>query len=323
MKTEGLYISLSPDGKVKRHLSTRSGEAPLPDTTITDELIQLSEQNHVHLYQAIKELWAYAGVIGERPFAEIDFICALNDYLNSLSEENLIRHTLLLTQFEDQPHNHAHSLCDAAMQIADHLSQSMAADLTVFRVLDALSNEQSIDPEDEYFTLSTSTAVVTFTFGETLTAEYLFRSEEQYYIFLLQHFLLSDPKVAVCQYCGHFFIPKTKKKTIYCDRIIRDGKTCKQIAPHMTHRERTTSNKVLSEYNRVKDMLLHRLDRTCEDKRSSPIDLTYADFCKWQKAASDARYRFLAGEITEEEALRIIHVPTIQNLRKSALQDMR
>ena len=321
MKTEGLYISLSPDGKVKRHLSTRSGEAPLPDTTITDELIQLSEQNHVHLYQAIKELWAYAGVIGERPFAEIDFICALNDYLNSLSEENLIRHTLLLTQLEDQPHSHAHRLSDAAMGIANHLSQSMAADLIVFRVLDALSNRQSIDPEDKYFALSTSTTVVTFTFGETLTAEYLFRSEEQYYSFLLQHFLLSDPMVAVCQYCGRFFIPKTKKKTIYCDRIIRNGMTCKQIAPHITHRQRTASSRVLTEYNRVKDMLLHRLDRICEDKRSSPIDLTYADFCKWHKAASEARCHFLAGLITEEEALQIIHVPTIQELGKGVLYD--
>ena len=204
------------------------------------------------------------------------------------------------------------------MHIADHLSQSMEADLTVFRVLDALRNGQPIHPEDEYFTLSTSTAVVTFSLGETLTAEYQFRSEEQYCIFLLQHFLLSDPKVAVCQYCGRFFIPKTKKKTIYCDRTIRDGKTCKQVAPHMTHRERTASSRVLTEYNRVKDMLFHRLDRSCEDKRSSPIDLTYADFCKWQKAASDARYRFLTGEITEEEALRIIHVPTIQELREEA-----
>ena len=314
MKTEGLYISLSPDGKVKRHLSTRSGEMPLPDTTIADELIQLSEQNHVHLYQAIKELWAYAGVIGEKPFAEIDFICALNDYLKHLHETEPIRYSLLLTQIEDQNHSHTHRLSDAAMGIADHLSQSMAADLTVFRVLDALSNGQPIQPEDEYFTLSTSTAVVTFTFGGKLTAEYQFRSEEQYYIFLLQNFLLSNPRVSVCQYCGRFFIPKTKKKTIYCDRIIRDGKSCKQIAPHMTHRERTASSRVLTEYNRVKDMLLHRLDRTCDDKRSSPIDLTYADFCKWQKAASDARCRFLAGEITEEEALRIIHVPTIREL---------
>ena len=43
MKTEGLYISLSPDGTIKRRLSTRSGEVPLSDTTIADELIQKSE----------------------------------------------------------------------------------------------------------------------------------------------------------------------------------------------------------------------------------------------------------------------------------------
>ena len=318
MKTEGLYISLSPDGKVKRHLSTRSGEAPLPDTTITDELIQLSEQNHVHLYQAIKELWAYAGVIGERPFAEIDFICALNDYLNSLSEENLIRHTLLLTQLEDQKHSHAHNLCDAAMQIADHLSQSMAADLTVFRVLDALSNGRSIHPEDEYFTLSTSTAVVTFSLGETLTAEYQFRSEEQYYIFLLQHFMLSDPNVAVCQYCGRFFIPKTRKKTRYCNRIIRDGKTCKQIAPYLKHRERVAADKVASEFRRAKDLLLHRLDRTRDDKKASSIDLTDKEFYQWLDAATEARDRFLAGEIPEEEALQIIHVLTIREIHKNS-----
>ena len=138
---------------------------------------------------------------------------------------------------------------------------------------------------------------------------------------MLQLLLLSDPTAAVCQYCGRFFIPKTRKRTRYCDRIIRDGKTCKQIAPHMTHRERTASSRVLTEYNRTKDMLLHRLDRTCEDKRSSPIDLTYADFCKWQKAAFNARCRFLSGEITEEEALRIIHVPTLQQLLKNRSAD--
>ena len=159
---------------------------------------------------------------------------------------------------------------------------------------------------------------MTFSYKETLTAEYLFRSEEQYYIFLLQHFLLSDSNVAVCQYCGRFFIPKTRKKTRYCNLIIREGKSCKQIAPHMTHRERTASSRVLTEYNRVKDMLLHRLDRTCDNKRSSPIDLTYADFCKWQKAASDARCSFLAGDISEKEALQIIHVPTIREAQISA-----
>ena len=56
-------------------------------------------------------------------------------------------------------------------------------------------------------------------------------------------------------------------------------------------------------------------------KKTSPIDLNYEEYYRWLEAATDARDRFLAGEITEEEALQIIHVPTIQELRKGASQD--
>ena len=104
----------------------------------------------------------------------------------------------------------------------------------------------------------------------------------------LQPLLLSNPTVSVCRYCGRFFIPKTKKKTLYCDRIIRNGKTCKQIAPYLTHKERVTANKVSLEYERVKDLLLHRLDRAGYRKKRSPIDLTYMEYCQWLDAAKDA-----------------------------------
>lgn len=320
MKTEGLYITLSPDGTIKRHLSTKSGEVPFDDTTIVDELIQLSEKNHVHLYQAIKEIWAYAGSIGARPFAEIDFIAILDSYLHRLQVENPIRFTLLTTEWADQPRQKSLApvtLRDGAYTIANSLSQSMAADLIVYRVLDALSNGQPINLEEEHSMLHQSTATVTFTFGDTLTAEYLFRSEEQYYIFLLQHFLLSPPKVATCQYCGRFFIPKTRKKTHYCDRIVQNRKTCKQIAPYLKHRDRVAADKVASEFHRAKDLLLHRLDRTGDDKKASSIDLTDKEFCQWLDAAKDVRNRFISGEITEEEALQIIHVPTIRELQES------
>lgn len=316
MKTEGLYIALSPDGTIKQHLSTKSGEVPLDDTTIADELIRLSEKNHVHLYQAIKEIWAYAESIGERLFAEIDFIAYLNSYLHTLQTENPIRFTLLMTEWADRQQQKAISLRDGAYAIAYSLSQSMAADLIVYRVLNALCDGRPIDTEGEHFMLRQSTAAVTFTFGDTLTAEYQFRSEEQYYIFLLQQFLLSDPTVAICQYCGRFFIPRTKKKTLYCDRILRNGKTCKQLAPSLKHRERVAANRVTSEFRRTKDLLLHRLDRTRDHKKASSIDLTDKEFCQWLDLATDARDRFLTGGITEEEALQLIHVPTIRELRE-------
>ena len=57
---------------------------------------------------------------------------------------------------------------------------------------------------------------------------------------------------------------------MYCDRVIRDGKTCKQIAPDLNRKERAAADKVVSEFNRVKDMLVHRLERAQYDKKSSP-----------------------------------------------------
>ena len=97
------------------------------------------------------------------------------------------------------------------------------------------------------------------------------------------------------------FIPKTRKKTKYCDRIVRDGKTCKQIAPYLNRKERASADRVISEFNRVNDMLLHRLERAEYDKKSSPIDLTRKEYYQWLDTATDARDRYLKGELSEEE----------------------
>ena len=36
---EGLYVTLAPNGIIKKHLSTNLGEMPLKETTIAEELI--------------------------------------------------------------------------------------------------------------------------------------------------------------------------------------------------------------------------------------------------------------------------------------------
>lgn len=145
----------------------------------------------------------------------------------------------------------------------------------------------------------------------------LFRAFDRYYIFLLQQFVAAKVRVAKCQYCGSYFIPKTKRKTLYCDREIRGGKTCKQIAPYENHKRLAAANKVIAEFDRVKGLLFRRMERADCGKKTSLIDLNYEEYYRWLEAATDARDRFLAGEITEEEALQIIHVPTIHELREN------
>ena len=52
----GLYVSISPDGRIKKYLSTESGEVPLKDTTISDELIALTQTSYLKTARFSAEL---------------------------------------------------------------------------------------------------------------------------------------------------------------------------------------------------------------------------------------------------------------------------
>lgn len=309
MNNEGLYIRLLSDGTIKRRLVTILGEVPLEDTTIAEELIGLCDTNNVPMYQEIKEIWSHTGSWVENPIGLRGFERRLGDYLHWLRSRNLIRYTLFMTTYDDLEEKPDHRTSDGSMGIAHLLSDSMGPDHVTTNALYTLSKKQRIDLDEEHFYLKEATCVTHYLLGDSVEEEYQFRNEEQYYIFLIQKFLLSKPNLVSCQFCGRFFIPKTRKTTKYCSRIVRNNRTCKQVAPGLKKRERDAAHLVTSEYERIKDMLFHRKDRSDMDKKASVIDLTDEAYIQWLTAATDARNRYLAGELTEEEAMAIIYVP--------------
>ncbi len=67
-----------------------------------------------------------------------------------------------------------------------------------------------------------------------------------WYIFL--NAMEFDTGFSQCDYCGHFFKPKTKKKTRYCDRVrTDDGRICKQIGPQQMYKFRLQHSKLLAD----------------------------------------------------------------------------
>jgi hypothetical protein len=92
---------------------------------------------------------------------------------------------------------------------------------------------------------------------------------KDYYEYLMLLFYNRKEAVCECELCSRYFIPKTKKKTLYCDRGFKDGKTCKQIGPLIKHkslrkmiwfcrpliRKRT---KCISEWNEHIHLVKHR-----------------------------------------------------------------
>ena len=322
MKNEGLYIKPLPDGTIKRRLITILGEVPLADTTIAEELIGLIDTNNVPMYQAIKDIWAYSSFVDRSKKDLREFERVLGAYLHWLRNRNLIRYSLFMTTYEDLDEKPDYRTPEGATKLANLLTESMAPDYVVDRTLYALSKQTAIDLDDEHHFLKESCSITHHLLEDTMEEEYQFRNEEQYYIFLLQQYLLTSPNLISCQFCGRYFTPKTRKLTKYCDRITRNSKTCKRIAPGLKKRERDAAHKVTSEFMRIKDMLFHRKDRAGEDKKSSVIDLTDGEYLQWLAAATDARDRYLAGELSEEEAMAIIYVPTKDELLDQISSDL-
>jgi len=314
MKDEGLYIRLLPGGKIERHLITLLGEVPLEDTTVAEELVTLTNRNQIPMYQKIKDIWACAEWIENGAEELQEFERRLGTYLHWLRKTSLVRYTLFMTDLEDQEEILDYRTQDGAFQIARLLTDSMEPDYVVDRTLYAIGRKAAIDLNDEHDFLKESRCIAHYLLNDAIEVEYQFRNEAQYYTFLLQHYLLSNPNVVPCQFCGRYFVPKTRKVTKYCDSIVRNNRTCKQVAPGLKKRERDAAHLVTLEFERIKDMLFHRRDRMGGNKKASVIDLTDEELVQWLEAATNARNRYLAGELTEKEALEIIHVPRKREL---------
>ncbi len=147
------------------------------------------------------------------------------------------------------------------------------------------------------------------TAGEGLSSRYRFRSAVDYYHFLLLHFVAAKVNIAFCQCCGRYFVPKTKSKTIYCDRVLKDGKTCKHWGPILKHRLEARDT-VIGAFDRANRRMYKRYERTADGKQKpTEKDLSYEEYYVWHDRAVQARDDYLDEKISAGEALKIIDAP--------------
>lgn len=308
----GLYLSLLPDGQIKRDLTGPAGKASLEDTTIQEELILFSELSftpYAQVVDMIRTSVAYmdAGDSGEGDRNVYRFILeAVTDLANTLMEESPIHGLLLWTTIEDQVNKgNPIQTCHELLAV---LTELMQFQFVVNEVLHDLGEKEPLAPE-KYEGLWESSVTESLTLVENLTARYHFRSAVDYYHFLLLHFVADKPNVALCQCCGRYFIPRTKKKTLYCDRVLKDDKTCKEWGPVLKHKLAAQRNEVIEAFDRAKRKMYKRYERAAYqvNQKSSKKDLSYAEYYQWLNRATKARDDYLAGRIESKEALKIIN----------------
>lgn len=142
--------------------------------------------------------------------------------------------------------------------------------------------------------------------GEGWVQEYEIRSLLELYVFYLMAALRSDKRITRCQHCWRYFAPKTKKKTDYCDRVWKDGRTCKKHGPNLKRKDAPAEDKYLLAYKILRARFYERDYReyAAERKREAT---SYEHYEDWMEDAAEARAAYLSSEIDGDELLRHIN----------------
>lgn len=142
--------------------------------------------------------------------------------------------------------------------------------------------------------------------GDGWAHEYEVRSLLELYVFYLMAALRSDKRITRCQHCWRYFVPKTKKKTDYCDRVWKDGRTCKELGPNLKRKDGPAEDKYLLVYKKLRARFYERDYREYANERERKAT-SYEHYEDWMEDVAEARAAYLSGEIDGEELLRRIN----------------
>ncbi len=125
---------------------------------------------------------------------------------------------------------------------------------------------------------------------------------------LMLYFRKEKQRIARCDYCWNYFIPKTKARALYCDRIF-DGQSCKKRGANLKRRKGPEQDDALKLFKQLRDRMYARMLRyqdAPETQRARLIPMTSIQYEEWETNARQARREYMAGKIKAEEFLRRI-----------------
>lgn len=105
----------------------------------------------------------------------------------------------------------------------------------------------------------------------------------------------NNTPIHICKNCGNYFIPSSKKNTLYCNNIFENGKTCKEIGAMITYNEKLKKDEINSLYRKTlsaKKMLANR---------NPDISMYLEKYEKWKNEANKFKKDIKQGLKTEEE----------------------
>lgn len=115
-----------------------------------------------------------------------------------------------------------------------------------------------------------------------------------FYITLFNVVAVNKMHIKICGNCGRYFI--THKETItYCDRVIRDNLTCKDIGNKEYQKRKLENDPIYEDYRRI------GIKKYQRSKRNPEIDIYKQDLEQYRKTGKQMYKDFCSGKITHKE----------------------
>ena len=326
----GLYISL--DGNtVHRYIFNKSTLEKIEDTTIEDELISTLEINTSTYEIMVDYIENLTELPDEERYGEIyedQVERVINKALEPAEEikiNDIIMGQLLkasiLNIFSEHDDGTAIYWLNIMNKVVYAMKEPLYFRAEMYRFLKENSECDNLDKWfEEYIFADTDLFSRSYELKYAkkelnglkpeLIKMYFFQSYAEYYSFLLINFAQMKKKVRVCQCCGKFFILKTKRITLYCDRVILlNGRTCKQVAPKLMQKYLKSKDAVLDEYERAKNRNYKRVERFENKMSDKPHgkDLSFSKYDSWMHRMSSAKTIYLQEKLNADEFLKLIH----------------
>ena len=321
----GIYLSVDGDDAV-RIIVEHGATIQTNRIKISDELIgelEYDMSNYEFVLEHIIEKTEPLDDIGA--YSEEQFSAVSNAALeladgvreNDLTSGVLLRATVnKLLDFEDD--GTAMCLMMAMSNIVDALRESLSTQYILYKYLKSRSEfdtheewlQTNILPEGYFFRRDYPCEIINydlFTNEPKLSQVFFFDNYTDYFVFLFLKFAEQQRRVLECPCCGKLFVPKSNRAEIYCDRVLIDGKTCKQIAPKLARKLKQRNDPLLEEYEKAKNRNYKRVERyENADGNSGVMQLTFNEYKDWLDKASEMKRLYLQGKISQDEFRAVI-----------------
>lgn len=309
MDRDGLYIRIGRDGKIARTLISHGEKKKFKNTTVHDELILFSELNFEPYTDVLRTL----GEIAIELFKDLEHSTEVNmdiymlfynlayNLCDVLEEESPIQGTLTRTMLDDNipTDNGEDYFYEEAINIIFRTINSIyGCHCCLHSYMHKISEAIPVDIEKDYPEFTDLTVPTIFAYnGKGFVAEYFFRSISDYYLFIIQRFINLKYKFLYCECCGKYFIPTSGNNKLYCNRIIKDGKTCKELGPRYKRIAEAKKDPVANVYSQTERKMKRRCDRHPDE---------YPILAEWRVKAKEVIRKYQDGELAADEAISLI-----------------